>query len=92
MKMSPFNIRFAARLHHVITVRDRCPTQLAHAIGVDPTALQRSLSGRNCVRMTTLAALCVELDVDANWLIGVHDMTTPEAPSKRADSLDGWLP
>ncbi len=82
------NVQFAARLHHVITVRGRKPYNVARSIGIADTALYRNLRAAGGMRTDTLAALCTELQCSADWLLGIDK----NAPEPGRDDPDGWLP
>ena len=83
--------QFRARLAHAIGTDGRSARQIAQDIGLNCCTLQRALSGRSGMQAQNVAALCRELHVSADWLLGLDD-AAPVHHLLRRPVEDGWLP
>ena len=64
----------AARLRQVLAERGHgAQARLARAIGLDHALLTRIKQGVRSPKAEVLAAMCRELDVSADWLLGLSD-------------------
>ena len=91
MMVANFNIaRFGQRLNSAIAASGRTHHDIARLIGVDKSCLARAIRGRNGLRGSTIAALCSELSISADWLLGIEGLARPLLPDRPPE--DGWLP
>ena len=80
------------RLGCVIAAAGRRPGEVAAAIGVSACTLTRTIAGRSGMQARTLAAVCRELDISADYLLGLDDLQPRHHDISGRDPADGWLP
>ena len=86
----------AARLRELLAERGYgAQARLARAIGLDHALLTRIKQGVRSPRAEVLAAMCRELDVSADWLLGLSDeprrLSTAEMIRRAARQLEPQL-
>ncbi len=64
----------AARLRQILAERGYgAQARLARALGIDNAMLSRIKQGKRVPRVDLAAAMCRELDISADWLLGLSD-------------------
>ena len=86
----------AARLRQLLAERGHgAQARLARAIGLDHALLTRIKQGARSPKAEVLAAMCRELDVSADWLLGLSDepkrLSTADMIQRAAQQLEPHL-
>ena len=86
----------AARLRQVLAERGwGAQARLARAIGLDHALLTRIKQGKRAPNVNVVAAICRELDISADWLLGLSDeprrLNTAEMIRRSARQLEPQL-
>lgn len=62
---------FAMRLNFLLEKRGVSQRQLSNATGISPSSISRMASGQRTVTGDALAKICLALEADASWLLGL---------------------
>ena len=84
-------MNFKDKLKEALRSRRMTQRELAKRIGVSEGTICRYVQGTRQVNIKTLAEICVELNVTADWLLGIESKrdwrTRNDAGNKEPDNL-----
>jgi len=78
---------FAERFSKALDRWGGSPAQLAAALGIDRSVVSKWKQGSTAPRASRLIAMCVVLDVSADWLLGLSDQIQPDAARRMISRL-----
>ena len=61
------------RLIEELTVCNLTKTEIAKKVGVSPEMITQYITTKKLPKLDTFAKLCKELDIDANYVLGLSD-------------------